>query len=397
MPVDDLWYLTKRGPDDERVPSKRYGRGKRWRVRYVDDDGAVKQPLFERKTDAERFDANVRADISRGLYIDPAEGKVTVQAYGETWRAGQLHAGATADRIERTMRLHVYPALGAIQLGQVRPSHVQNWVKDRAKTLAPSSTKVVYHVLAGMFAAAALDRKIGSSPCVGIRLPDNDREDRVIPTPEQVHALAGALPDHMSALAYLAAGCGHRQGEAWGVELEHIDFLRREIRIVQQLCACSGRDPHLAAPKTATSRRTVEMGQVVAEALARHLEEHPPEAVEILDETDLRRPVVRPARLVFLSARSKPLRRSGWSYPWAAAVRSAGLPPGFGYHGLRHYFATLLIHAGASVKTVQLALGHSKPSITLDTYAHEWPDAVDRTRNLVDAALGQKTTLKIAR
>ena len=65
-----------------------------------------------------------------------------------------------------------------------------------------------------------------------------------------------------------------------------------------------------------------------------------------------------------------------------------GLPPGWGFHGLRHYYATLLIHAGASVKTVQLALGHSTPTITLNEYVHEWPDALDRTRSLVDAELG---------
>ncbi len=53
---------------------------------------------------------------------------------------------------------------------------------------------------------------------------------------------------------------------------------------------------------------------------------------------------------------------------WVPAVERVGLPKGFGYHGLRHYFATLLIHAGASVKTVQLALGHSTPAITLNTY-----------------------------
>ncbi len=40
------------------------------------------------------------------------------------------------------------------------------------------------------------------------------------------------------------------------------------------------------------------------------------------------------------------------------------------------------------MKTVQLALGHSSPMITLNTYAHDWPDALDRTRALVDAALG---------
>jgi integrase len=74
------------------------------------------------------------------------------------------------------------------------------------------------------------------------------------------------------------------------------------------------------------------------------------------------------------------------------ARAAVGLPPRWGIHGLRHYYATVLIHAGASVKTVQLALGHSNPTITLNTYVHEWPDVLDRTRALVDAALGNGGT-----
>jgi integrase len=64
------------------------------------------------------------------------------------------------------------------------------------------------------------------------------------------------------------------------------------------------------------------------------------------------------------------------------------LPQGFGLHGLRDFYATSLIHAGASVKTVQLALGHSTPMITLNTYVGKWPEAVDRTKAIIDAALG---------
>ena len=62
------------------------------------------------------------------------------------------------------------------------------------------------------------------------------------------------------------------------------------------------------------------------------------------------------------------------------------------FYGLRHYYATLLIHAGASVKTVQLALGHSTPTITLNEYVHEWPHVLDRTRSLVDGALRTRET-----
>ncbi|MDZ5488530.1 tyrosine-type recombinase/integrase [Micromonospora sicca] len=84
--------------------------------------------------------------------------------------------------------------------------------------------------------------------------------------------------------------------------------------------------------------------------------------------------------------RPDPIQRTGWAYPWKKAVEAVdGVPEGFGCHGLRHYFATLLIHGGASVKTVQMALGHATPIITLDTYAGGVAEAVDRTRNLVDA------------
>jgi integrase len=69
-------------------------------------------------------------------------------------------------------------------------------------------------------------------------------------------------------------------------------------------------------------------------------------------------------------------------------VKATGLPKGFGLRDLRHYFATVLIFGGANVKTVQLAMGHTTPTITLNTYVGYWPDALDRTRSLVNNVLG---------
>ena len=161
--------------------------------------------------------------------------------------------------------------------------------------------------------------------------------------------------------------------------------------MVQQLVQLAGKPPHLGPPKTPTSRRTMEMGKVVSESLARHFEIVPPKEVEILDATDPRKPQMRMAKLPLVNTNVDPLRRGyAGQKPRNAAVAAVdGVPDDFGYHGLKHYYAALLIHRGASVKTVQLALGHSKPSITLDMYTHEWPDAIDRTRNLVDEALGE--------
>lgn len=391
MSVDDLWYQSrKRGPGGERLPTQRHGRGKRYRVRWVDDTGREQTRFFEKKADAERFDANVRADVSRGQYIDPKAGKVTVADYWATWRATMLHRPSTADRMDRAFRLHIEPILGASPVGRVRPGTLKGWVKDRSGELAPATLKVHYGYLVSMFGAAVADRVIGASPCTKeVRLPDVDDRDLFIPTPAQVHAVARALPPRYRAAAYLAAGCGLRGGEVFGLELDHVAFLRREVSVAQQMTVVSGRSPYLAQVKTKTSRRTVELAKVVGGAVAWHVREFPPIEVEIDDETDPRRPVRRVAKLLITNDNGKAVHRASWSHVWAPAVKATGLPEGFGLHGLRHYFATLLIHAGASVKTVQLALGHSSPTVTLNTYTHEWPEAVDRTRTLVDAALGE--------
>jgi integrase len=80
--------------------------------------------------------------------------------------------------------------------------------------------------------------------------------------------------------------------------------------------------------------------------------------------------------------------------PWAIerAMRKArkevqGLPAGFRYHDLRHYFASLLIASGADVKTVQARLRHASAKTTLDTYGHIWPDRDESTRAAVDAVV----------
>ena len=58
------------------------------------------------------------------------------------------------------------------------------------------------------------------------------------------------------------------------------------------------------------------------------------------------------------------------------------------FHDLRHFYASLLIQHGESVKVVQKRLGHKSAVETLDTDSHLWPESEDRTRDAVDTALG---------
>jgi integrase len=151
------------------------------------------------------------------------------------------------------LRRHVYPTFGDRSLASVRPSEVQAWVHGLEEHLAPSTIEVVYSFLAGVFRAVR-DRLIVATPCVDVRLPTREPK-RVEPlATEQVEALIAAMPDRYRVLVVLAAGTGLRQGEAFGVELGAIDWLRRTLHVRQQLVLMAGGAPYVAPLKTPFSR-----------------------------------------------------------------------------------------------------------------------------------------------
>jgi integrase len=68
---------------------------------------------------------------------------------------------------------------------------------------------------------------------------------------------------------------------------------------------------------------------------------------------------------------------------------TAGVPPirENGCHALRHFYASVLLDGGESIKTVSQRLGHADPAFTLRTYTHLMPDSRSRTKTIIDASL----------
>jgi integrase len=342
-----------------------------WQARYrAVPRGPQKSKVFARKVDAQRWLDETLASIVTGQYVDPRAGRQTFREYAEQWRFAQIHRATTAAHVETMLRRHVYPSLGDKPLSSVLPSDIQTLVKRLTQTLAPATVGVVHRILAAIFKAAVRDRRIVASPCVGTRLPKIHKK-RVEPLPvEAVLALTEAVPERYRALVTLAAGTGLRQGEAFGLTVDRIDFLRRQLKIDRQLVTMPDGPPYLAAPKTQASVRTVPRPQVVVEALAAHLAMCPSDG------------------FVFTTDLGTPIRRTAFSATvWRPAVRRAGLDDSVTFHALRHFYASLLIRHGESVKTVQARLGHASAAETLDTYSHLWPDSDDRTRAAVDSVL----------
>jgi integrase len=64
---------------------------------------------------------------------------------------------------------------------------------------------------------------------------------------------------------------------------------------------------------------------------------------------------------------------SRFKHLFSQAVRDAGLPFGFSFHGLRHTYASQLVQAGAPIMVVSEQLGHVHALTVLKTYGHLTP------------------------
>jgi integrase len=87
----------------------------------------------------------------------------------------------------------------------------------------------------------------------------------------------------------------------------------------------------------------------------------------------------------------RPLNRNYFNrYIWKPSLVRAGVDPtrDNGLHALRHYYASVLLDAGESIRTVAEYLGHSDPGFTLRTYTHLIPASEARARKAVDGILG---------
>ena len=336
----------------------------RWRARYRDDAGREHSRHFTRKVDAQRWLNEVTASVVTGQYVDPRAGRVTFATYYADWAARQIWETTTT----RAMAL----AAGSVPfatmlLADVRRSHVELWVKQMAaRGLAPGTVRTRVNNVRAVLRAAVRDRIIASDPSEAVTLPRVRRAEvaMTMPTSEQVGAILAAADQRFRALVAVCAFAGLRLGEAAALQVGDVDYLRRALVVARQVQRAGGGAVELRPPKYG-SERTVYLADELLELLSRHVAAYRSGG----DST----------RWMFEASPGQPPHQNTVGHQWRQACKRASIA-GVTLHDLRHFYASGLIAAGCDVVTVQRALGHAKATTTLNTYAHLWPTAEDRTR-----------------
>src|SRR5262245_13915695 len=99
-----------------------------WIADYTDADGDRHIETFERKKDAEAFEATVRVDIGKGVHTAPSK-SITVAEGCELWlEAGETRwERTTLDTYRQHANLHIIPMLGRVKLSSLTLATVRDF------------------------------------------------------------------------------------------------------------------------------------------------------------------------------------------------------------------------------------------------------------------------------
>jgi len=271
--------------------------------------------------------------------------------------------------------LHVIPDLGGVRLKQLEPMNVRVWQTALEKRgVSSHQRQAVYVLLKTILKNAIRLNLLARNPLDAIDKPRTVNKELQVLSPDEVrHLLESTTHHRLHALIALAVSTGARQGELFGLQWRDIDLAAGVMTIQRTLVEVSGHI-EFGEPKTARSRRRVQLPRNAVQALREHRGRCPA--------------LPHPTMLVFTDTEGNPLRRSNFIRRiWHPLLAKAELPR-VKFHSLRHSHITNLLAAGGNLKAVSDRVGHSRTSMTADVYAHAVDGMQEELVRKLDQQLG---------
>ncbi|WP_225729493.1 MULTISPECIES: site-specific integrase [unclassified Nocardia] len=353
----------------------RFGKGKRWRARYVDPNGVERSRSFDTKAAAQKFlDGDVTTKVVTGTWVDPDRSAVLFSVVAEKWFATKkFRKPKTVAGYRSLLDTVVKPRWGSTPLRDIEFEDIQEWVVElsekggtRFEGRGLSASRVIqsYQVLSQVLKFAIKAKRLAVNPAEEIDLPQMMAGERRYLTHLEVMKLAMAA-GRFRPLVFTLAYTGIRFGEAIALRAASVDLLNRRIRVTRSATFVTGEGYVETDTKNHTTR-AVPIPDILVKELGKLLDGR---------KSDW---------LVFPSHKGGYLTSTEFRWVFDEAVRATGLD-GVVPHGLRHTAASLAISAGGNIKVVQKMLGHKTATLTLDLYGHLFPDDLDTVADGMDA------------
>lgn len=371
-----------------------------WIVRYTDSDGKKRLKTFEFKKDADRYRLKVDTEIDIGSHIPLSQAKTVREVcrlFGvhseERLKDGRI-GRARFEILKNAINISIVPHLGGIKIKDVSILDIENWYRliqqprqsrtGIEQTLSPRTARERVYIykqiedfarkrgfLHNGIAILALQdlRGIDKPPIKTFKLDDIGQlfaalERRKWRGHDRTHAM-------LRCVTHLAAFCGLRKGEIFGLTLANVDLDERLLHVRHNLTAWDV----LKSTKTRAGIRD--------EPIPRHL-------AAMLQDWIATHYVVNERQLLFRNhLRAGFITSAHWHNAlWHPLLKAADLWQEDGdqlhFHALRHFKASWMAHNGIPFTEIAESMGHASFDTTLQVYAHTLIPARGRRERMDD-------------
>ena len=322
----------------------------RYRARVYHAGQQVASQTFDRKRDADSWEAAQRLAQVRGTWVSPSVSRVTlgsaITEFNESRRGAVAeHTWATD---EGNLRLHMPKPLRSRIVSTITRHDLQAMFVAMLRTHARGTVSRHRNSVSSLFTWAVERGYVDTNPVLSTKLPrGTGQELATLPRPFTSLELASAIErigkKHpvYAALVEFTALTGLRWGELAALRVGDI-VTEPYCAVVVERSKSDGFS--LKLPKSRRTRRVPLTPHAIALA-ARVAGDRPR------------------TELLFTAPRGGPIRGT-------AFTRSTGWETEGRFHDLRHTAATRWILAGVDVQTVATWMGHSSPATTMNVYSH---------------------------
>ena len=280
----------------------------------------------------------------------------------------------------------IIPQLGHIKLSELKPAHVQQFIKYMQKSgdkqLSPSTIKRKIAVLQSVLHQAVKLGLIQTNPANAERLtmPKVVTPKVEIFTKQEAVEMLSCLEDEplqYKVVIYLAIMSGAREGELTALKFSDVDFINNRITIERAAYKLKG-EPIMTKPPKDNDVRTVRIDEYTIELIRQLKAEKEQERLRlgtawIGDEW------------IFTTWNGSIMHPATPSHWFREFLKRHGLKHRK-FHALRHTSATLQLLGGVNIKQVSGRLGHSDLRVT-NQYIHCLAEADEVAANVLQKML----------
>lgn len=324
----------------------------RYRVRIFHKGAQISMKTFDRKKDAESWEATQKLSLQVGGWIDPQSGNIALATLIDDFnreRQGVVR-DHTWDTDESNLRLHIPSSLRRRPISSISASDLENVFNAMMRTHARATVRRHRETVSALFAFAVRRELIRDNIVSKVKLAKgNGKSGRAIsPFSESERddliSAVRAVKPHYGDVVEILALTGIRWGELCSLQVSDL-LLEPYPAIMIRKSESDGYDP--ADPKSGKPRR-VPLDDRASEILT-----------SIADGKPL-------SARMFENARGGKLLAAGLT----RSVNWNAIAPGKRLYDLRHTAATLWLQSGIDIATVAAWLGHSNSAITHRVYLH---------------------------